>query len=229
VRVPQEAIRTSGSLGIHGSVDRHRARTAAGDGISSTIHRFGNRTSFASSSGFQLLFGYDAADAMTDIREINGNSEVRFLYDAAGRRQGIQFGQLYTTSSAGYGYDAVNRLTSLGYDLAGSAQDQNLTFGYNPASQIVSRTSANDGYASNTAYNVGRAYGVNGLNQYTAAGSATFAYDADGNLTSDGSSTYVYDAENRLVSRTGGVSLAYDPNERRMAALRADRHDPVRL
>jgi YD repeat-containing protein len=78
----------------------------------------------------------------------------------------------------------------------------------------VTRTSSNDSYASNTAYNVNRGYSVNGLNQYTLAGGATFQYDANGNLTNDGTNTYVYDAENRLVSRSGGVSLAYDPNGR---------------
>jgi RHS repeat-associated protein len=87
------------------------------------------------------------------------------------------------------------------------------TFGYNPAGQIASRTRSNDAYASNTAYNVSRAYTVNGLNQYTAAGPAGFTYDANGNLRSDGATTYVYDAENRLVSATGAqnVTLGYDP------------------
>jgi RHS repeat-associated protein len=98
--------------------------------------------------------------------------------------------------------------------LQGTSADQSLTFSYNPASQIVGRTMGNDIYASNTAYNVSRTYSVNGLNQYTAAGPATFAYDANGNLTSDGSNSYVYDAENRLVSRSGGIALAYDPNGR---------------
>ena len=51
------------------------------------------------------------------------------------------------------------------------------------------------------------------LNQYTSAGPATFAYDANGNLTSDGSVSMVYDAENRLVSASGAktASLSYDP------------------
>ncbi|MBV8687138.1 MAG: hypothetical protein JOZ90_06890, partial [Alphaproteobacteria bacterium] len=73
--------------------------------------------------------------------------------------------------------------------------------------------SSNDSYASNTAYAVTRSYSVNGLNQYTAAGPATFAYDANGNLTSDGATTFVYDAENRLVSASGARSatLSYDP------------------
>lgn len=48
-----------------------------------------------------------------------------------------------------------------------------------------------------------RNYTANGLNQYTAAGSASFAYDANGNLTSDGSTSFTYDAENRLVSASG--------------------------
>ncbi|MEA3049102.1 MAG: hypothetical protein QOG84_938 [Sphingomonadales bacterium] len=73
--------------------------------------------------------------------------------------------------------------------------------------------SSNDSYASNTAYNVSRSYGVNGLNQYTTAGGASFQYDLNGNLTNDGSNAYVYDAENRLVSASGGHSatLSYDP------------------
>jgi RHS repeat-associated protein len=98
--------------------------------------------------------------------------------------------------------------------IAGTGWDQSLTFAYNPASQIVTRTSSNDLYASTTAYNVTRSYTANGLNQYTAAGPATFAYDANGNLTSDGSSTFKYDAENRLVSRSNGTTLSYDPNGR---------------
>jgi RHS repeat-associated protein len=60
---------------------------------------------------------------------------------------------------------------------------------------------------------VTRAYTSNGLNQYTASGSATLSYDANGNLTSDGTNSYVYDDENHLVSASGAHSatLAYDP------------------
>jgi RHS repeat-associated protein len=44
-----------------------------------------------------------------------------------------------------------------------------------------------------------------------AAGSASFTYDAKGNLNSDGTNSYSYDSENKLTSAPGGVSLAYDP------------------
>ena len=70
-----------------------------------------------------------------------------------------------------------------------------------------------DAYAWTGHYNVNRGYTANGLNQYTPAGSAGFAYDANGNLSSDGANFYVYDIENRLVSASGAhnAGLAYDP------------------
>jgi len=121
-------------------------------------------------------------------------------------------------SSTAYTYDPIGRLSTLTRDLAGLMADQALGFSFNPASQIVTRTSSNDLYASNVAQNVSRDYAKNGLNQYTGttsngAPSATFAYDANGNLTSDGSTSFVYDAENRLVSASGArnAALAYDP------------------
>jgi RHS repeat-associated protein len=73
------------------------------------------------------------------------------------------------------------------------------------------RTRDNDAYAWTGGYAVNRAYGVNGLNQYTTAGTASFTYDLNGNLTSDGSRTFTYDEENRLVAASGGVTLRYDP------------------
>ena len=60
-------------------------------------------------------------------------------------------------------------------------------------------------------YNVNRTYSVNGLNQYTAAGGASFTYDGNGNLTSDGTRTFTYDVENRLVTTSTGATLRYDP------------------
>jgi YD repeat-containing protein len=99
------------------------------------------------------------------------------------------------------------------HDLAGTVNDQVLGFGYNPASQMVSRTRSNSGWEFTEQVQGTKAYAVNGLNQYTSAAGVAFAYDANGNLSSDGTNIYKYDAENRLVSVTGGVSvtLSYDP------------------
>ena len=170
----------------------------------------GNRTAVTHPDGHYFPYGYDGLGHMTSVGEDGIATLATFSYDAAGRHAGTA----YAGASSSYGYEGVGRLSSLGHDLAGTSADQVLTFAYNPASQVVTRTASNDGYASNTAYNVSRPYSVNGLNQYAAAGTASFTYDANGNLTSDSTNSYVYDAENRLVSRSGGIALAYDPNGR---------------
>jgi RHS repeat-associated protein len=178
----------------------------------------GNRTSLMGDAGawnYTSATDFDGMNRATGLREF-GVTVLQFGYDSAGRRQSLTegYGAGVISSSSGYGYDGAGRLSSLSLDFAGSAFDQSLTFGYNPASQVVSRSSSNDAYAANSAYNVSRAYAANGLNQYTAAGTASFSYDANGNLTSDGSSAFLYDAENRLVSRSNGTVLSYDPNGR---------------
>jgi len=54
--------------------------------------------------------------------------------------------------------------------------------------------------------NVDCPYATDGLDQYSSAGPATFAYDMNGNLTSDGAATFLYailyDIENRMVIAT---------------------------
>jgi hypothetical protein len=155
------------------------------------------------------------------IRENGADPIVTFAYDAAGRR--VSSGWAATTS---YGYDAVGRLQSLSHDLVGASRDHVLGFTYNPASQIQSRSASNPAYAWGGASNAVRNYAANGLNQYTAAGPATFAHDLNGNLSSTanpsfGSTSYVYDVENRLVSASGAQSaeLVYDPLGRHQIRL----------
>jgi RHS repeat-associated protein len=127
------------------------------------------------------------------------------------------------TSTGAWDYDEAGRLKTLTHDLAGTASDETLSFAYNPASQMVSRTSANPLYKWTAPYPVERSYAVNGLNQYqSTAGTraANYGYDPNGNLTSaagadpaDGTTTLTYDVENRLVSASGArtAQLTYDP------------------
>ncbi|MFL6844748.1 MAG: RHS repeat domain-containing protein, partial [Allosphingosinicella sp.] len=218
-----------------------RFDSLAGEGVTNTYDGFGQLVSSSSDMGgtaravgnqYDLdgnririihpdtsFFTYDldGLGRPIRIRENGGDPIVQFSYDAAGRTASRGYAALST-----YGYDNAGRLQTLSHDLAGTARDQALGFAYNPAAQIVSRTSSNDAYAWTGAANVSRAYGVNGLNQYvtTAVGgvpNASFGYDADGNLSSvtDPASTtsYVYDVENRLVSASGAsiAELVYDP------------------
>jgi hypothetical protein len=85
-------------------------------------------------------------------------------------------------TSINFGYDAINRPNALTQDMAGTANDVTYGFGYNPASQITMRSMSNDAFVYTGDVNVSRNYAVNGLNQYTSAGPATFTYDDNGNL-----------------------------------------------
>ena len=99
---------------------------------------------------------------------------------------------------------------------------------------VAGESRDNDGYAWPGHYAVSRAYTVNGLNQYIAAGGAGFSYDANGNLaTTPGPNgqtiSYGYDIENRLVSASPGVTLAYDPLGRLLSGHRGERHHHLPL
>jgi RHS repeat-associated protein len=187
--------------------------------LSSEYDAGGNRiTLWDNYVSYSNKYEYDVLGRMTNDSEGFGQSAFRLTYDAAGRRSSLSLGVGGVNTAISYAYDGVGRLQALTRDLTGSTGDQSLGFTYSPASQIASRTGNNDAYAWTGAYNVGRTYAANGLNQYTGTlsngePSAAFQYDANGNLISDGTSSFVYDVENRLVSASGAKNavLAYDP------------------
>lgn len=202
-----------GITNIYDALGRLTSSSSNMDGtprtMSSQYDAAGNRTMLTGNiANYSAPFSYDLLGRMTAYVGV-----VQFGYDSLGRRISMSMGSSGTTSSASYGYDSISRLTSLTHNLAGTTANQSLTFSYSPASQISVRTGSNDSYAYTGFVNVNRGYANNGLNQYTAAGSASFAYDANGNLTSDGSNTFTYDPENRLTSASGAHSatLSYDP------------------
>lgn len=149
--------------------------------------------------------------AVTTIRENGATSGIGVLatytYDDLGRRTSLTLGNGVSTS---YGYDAASELSTMSWDLPGTAYDQALTFTHNPAGQVTSTTRSNDIYAYTGNANANTVTTVNGLNQATAVGAGTITYDARGNLASTGSNNYTYSAENHLL--TGPVAtFTYDP------------------
>lgn len=203
-------------LGITNAYDnlgRVTSSTNSTGGASRTLSYLydnaGRRSRVTHPDGNYFTYHYDAAGRLTSIKE-NGTGDIEnFIYDVLGRLT-VSGNSGFATS---YGYDLAWRPSTIGHDLQGTAADLTLGFGYNAGSQIKTETRSNDAYAWTGAYNVSRSYAVNGLNQYTTAGPATFLYDANANLTSDGSTSFVYDAENRLVSASGAktAGLTYDP------------------
>lgn len=178
-----------------------RAITAAFDGN-------GNRIQVTTPRG-TWTYGYDGLDRLTGLYEGTDRSVAMssWTYNVQGLPSSVaeRYG-----SGTSWAYDGIDRLSSQTDTFAGGAGNVTSSIAYNPAGQIVSRDRDNTAYAFTGYVGITRAYAANGLNQYTSAGPATFAYDANANLTGDGTTTYVYDAENRLVSGNGST-LAYDP------------------
>ena len=160
--------------------------------------------------GVNFFYLYDGVDRMNGLLDATSSGLIGRSYDTYGRLIKSDRTPGYHTL---YSYDALSRLTGLTDNYIATTGNVIRTFSYSPASQIATRSTDNDAYAFSGNVNVSRPYVANGLNQYTSAGSATFTYDANGNLTSDGSNTYTYDVENRLVSRSGvsSATLYYDP------------------
>ena len=165
----------------------------------------GNRTWITHPDGRAFLYRYDGVDRNTIVAQDDGVTIANTAYDP----RGLASARAKPGGSSHYDYDALGRPASLVN--AFGANGVTWGFGYNAAGQVVSESRSNDAYAFTGYVNVDRAYETNALNQYTSAGSASFTYDANGNLTGDGGKTYGYDAENRLVSASDGAGLAYDP------------------
>jgi hypothetical protein len=102
-------------------------------------------------------------------------------------------------------------VSSISHSLPYSAQSQTESYTYSVASQLLTKTSSNDGWAWNGAYNYDKAYGVNGLNEQTSVGGSALTSDAKGNLANDSALGYAYDdANNALYAVSNGSSQMYD-------------------
>lgn len=193
---------------------RMTSSTLVIDGTTRTLNygwdQNGNRTQVTLPNGVYFTSVYDGLDREVQLVEYTSPVLRATVYTDRGLISGDTW---YGTPLTQFGYDPAGRLNAIWHNPAGTAQDVAFGYGYTPASQMAQQTRDNDTYAWTAHFNVDRNYTANGLNQYTAAGSASFTYDANGNLTSDGSTTYVYDVENRLVNASGArnATLRYDP------------------
>ena len=173
----------------------------------------GNVAQLTHHDGTVFSYSYDTLGRMTTLLDRVQLAHIddyviRYFYNA----QGGRYAAVRGADPAGFStlnyYDPVQRPWITYNLLPVAGADMSVTLAYNPANQIVERTVSNDAYAAPPAYNVSRAYSVNGLNQYVQAGPASFQYDLNGNLISDGTTSYVYDVENRLVSASGAKTRA---------------------
>jgi YD repeat-containing protein len=105
-----------------------------------------------------------------------------------------------------YAYDQLNRLTQA------TAPSWGLSFGYDGFGNLLQQT-ATSGAPPQMSVQINPA-----SNQIT--NNASYAYDANGNLTQSPGQTYTYDAANRFVS-DGSTSYYYNPQGQRLMVLSA--------
>src|SRR3972149_9084856 len=137
-----------------------------------------NRTDVNTPDSSNRHYTYNAANRITGVTNTTSSGIQSFSYTHDSN------GNILSENSTGYGYDALNRLSSWNqggtataytYDDAGNLTEVKengtpvKTFAYNAANQII-----NGGYT----------------------------YDNNGNMTSDGTLDYEYDGENRLKKVT---------------------------
>ena len=151
------------------------------------------------------MFAYDAASQLQHLINYSPSnailSKFDYTYDSLGRRTGMTA----PDGSWTYGYDGDGQLVSVTMP-GGSAQ-----YSYDAAGNRTGSTL--NGVAAN--------YNTNNLNEYTAAGSSGFNYDADGNLISGGGWTYTYDDDDHITSMTSATdawTYQYDGLGNRIAA-----------
>jgi len=181
-------------------------------GVTRTLGHFydpnGNRTYLIHPDGNYFQTWYDGGDRAF-FNMANGAGGFGYLHVFFNNHGGPSWVGRGNGNATNLTYDGLQRVATMGHDYVSG--DVNWTYARSPAGQLGSIARDNDTYAWAGHVNVGRNYTTNGLNQYTAAGPATFTYDANGNLTADGTRTFLYDVENRMVGASGGVALSYDP------------------
>ncbi|MFY0400997.1 MULTISPECIES: RHS repeat-associated core domain-containing protein, partial [Brevundimonas] len=171
----------------------------------------GRRTRLTWPDGFFVNYDYNTAGDLTAIRE-NGATWTlaAWNHDNLGRRTAMTRANGAGTT---WSYDAAGRLSQLKHDLPGTADDQTLTYTYNPAGQIVSRVMANTAYAYAPAAGT-VSYVNNGKNQVTSAGGAAVTYGQRQNMHQTPMGTYAFDTLNQMITATVGgasTSFTYDP------------------
>jgi RHS repeat-associated protein len=199
------------------SAKRLQTVTSYGRTLTYGYDAVGNRTKLTYPDSNFIAYDYDALNRMWKIRENGATSGAGVLatitWDPLSRRDVSTRGNGTVTD---YGYDAASRLNSLTQDLTSTVNDLTRGFTFNGAGQIRTRVSTGAAYDWNAPLS-NKDYVPDGLNRYSSVSSVTFAYDANGNLTSDGTRTFQYDVENRLTRVTNAgvqTDLTYDPSGR---------------
>ena len=178
-----------------------------------SYNAFGQRTSMNLGNGTTTTYSYDPNHfRMNNLTTIQGATTLQnlgYTYDNVGNVKNISDG-ITSSYSQSFTYDHLNRLeTANSSGLYGS-----ITYAYNQIGNMTcnSRISACSAASPNYSY---PSSGPSSIRPHavTQAGTNTYSYDANGNMTSGAGKTISYDQENRPISidYAGNITaMAYD-------------------
>ena len=142
----------------------------------------GQRERITHPDGIYFTYHYDGLNRINQLRENGSSALIQHTYDIFARPQNLLTGASVTNTS--FAYDVLSRVNSINYQLADTADDLMLNFGYSPAGQIVNHDISNTIYRYTGSGGKTGSYQINGLNQYTGIAGQTVKHDANGNMTS---------------------------------------------
>jgi len=217
------------SYGAFGELRLMASPTLANPTTSTTLDydlagRLTLRRDVVSGQSFESRYQYDTLDRLTQITYPSGRF-VAYEYDAEGRpsivrNNGAVFANVFTYSDSGkltgyttgavahtVAYDTRDRIQRITAGPAPTGLD--LTYTYDPASQVRGITDARPGMNQSFLYDpVGRVWAADG-----SWGALRWAYDAAGNRlteTRGAITTYTYDPPTqRLLSTSGAIAETF--------------------
>ncbi|QQS58748.1 CHAP domain-containing protein [Candidatus Peregrinibacteria bacterium] len=154
---------------------------------------------------------------MTEKETVNGTGtklqKISYTFDPVGNITHIlDTSETNSAKTATYTYDDLDRLLSATITNTANTEDYTRTYAYDILGNITNKSDV-----GSYLYAGGETATAQGVHSnphaVTQAGSQTFAYDDDGNLTEDGTWTHTWDAKDRLLasaSSNATVSYTYD-------------------
>lgn len=139
----------------------------------------------------------------TETQNLASLQDISYTFDSVGNvTRIVDSSETATAKTANYSYDDLYRLTYVNVNATANNENYNRSYSYGITGNITNKSDVG-------AYT----YTADHPQAVTAAADRTFAYDANGNLTSDGVFTHSWDHQNRLVSSTDGettITYSYD-------------------
>ncbi len=140
-------------------------------------------------------YGYDTGGRLSTLNDAATGTDLTYTYNTLSQPKTVKYGTSGQTRT--YSYNTAHQLT--GDTLVqGASTLAGMTYGYDNAGNLTSKTTTGVAGASANTYSYDWANRLSSWNNGTTA--TNYSYDASGNRTQVGADVYTYDARDQLTS-----------------------------